>query len=284
MKKNWCTSTVTCARASHVQNTIKRMEPHPYNGVTCFCRPCPKCPLLAYRRAYLRAGQGVIHKSPEMLGLSSWLETPTGHYAACRIMSIVFCGAIILAVADLSETAIRTTAAGGIFVSSIITVSLLVCGKSLMHVIDESIEQKKTRTNSAKDGAPGGVEDQALLAARKKVKWVMGFGSRQMVMMGSILGFGIFSKYGVAAPLLLFGIPLVIMPIVKMLIGVQLFAGRAKLKPSHGSRHGTSGKFGSSLAISTNVRSNTSHKGHVVPFENPSIARQTSPCESQDIG
>lgn len=240
--------------------------------------------LLAYRRAYLRAGQGVIHKSPEMLALSSWLETPTGHYAACSIMSIVFCGAIILAAVDLPETAIRTTAAGGLIVSLIVTVSLWVCGRSLIRVIDESLEQKQTRTNSGKDGETGGVEDQALLAARKKVKWVLGFGLRQMVMMGSVLSFTIFSKYGIAAPLLLFGIPLVIMPIVKMIIAVQLFAGRTKLKHSHGSRHGTSGKLRSSLATSTNMRSNTSHKGHVVPFENPRVSHQTSRCESQDIG
>lgn len=233
-------------------------------------------------RSDRRAGQGVVNHSPEMLALATWLETPVGHYAACSIMSIVHCVAIILAVVDRPEAAIRMATAGSFFVSSIVTVSLMVCGQSLIRVIDESIELKKSRVNIY-GGDIEGAGDQALLAARTKVKWTLGFAARQMVMLIFILGFALFSKYATAAPLLLFDIPLVFMPIIKMMVSVQMFAGRTKLNESGGSRYGTSGNKLSSLAPPRKSTSKMFRKGEVVPTETLSIVEQTLPYEIRDL-
>ena len=168
---------------------------------------------------------GLIHRTTEMLALSSWLETPVGHYAVCSAVSFVPAAAIIIAAVDCPETAMRVTAVGILLLSPIIAGSFWVCVKSLVRVIDESIDKRKARVH-AKDGGGG---DEALVAARKKVTRALGFTARQVTLMCSLLVFAIFSEYGAAAPLLIFDLPMVVITVLKMMVGVQLSAGRSKL-------------------------------------------------------
>lgn len=223
-----------------------------------------------------------------MLTLSAWLETRAGHSLACTAVSIVPCVATILAVGGHPETAFKMTAAGILVMSSFVSGSFWICGKSLIRGIDQSLVEKAKAREDAKGGKHDNIEDiedhdefgdQTLLATRKKVKWMLSFVSRQLVLMGFVLMLAIFTKYGTAAPLLLFDTPLVVMSILKLIIVVQLFAGRSKLSTLQGLRYGAGGhprisRAPKSLTYLINSRS---RRGQVVPMENPSTPKHAPP-------
>ena len=93
----------------------------------------------------------------------------------------------------------------------------------------------------------------------------MGFAVRHRTLMGSGLAFTFFSKYGTAAPLLLFSIPTVIVTTSKQIVGVQLFVWKSKLKAPRSLHH----RIGGTLQVSgTTVMDSTSsvfRKGQNVP-------------------
>lgn len=173
----------------------------------------------------------------------------------------------------------KLTAAGILFMGSILVVLLRICGKSLLRVIDESIEKKKAR-GEAKDGDD---EDQALLTARRKVRWMLAFAARQMTLKGAILLTAIFSKYGTAAPLLLFYTPVVGMTLIKLIIAVQLFSGRSKLNAPQRPRYRTARRLRLSRTCESNLRCSFSRKGQIVPTENFSTFHPTLVKEFQQV-
>lgn len=221
------------------------------------------------RRFGISTAQGLMERSPEMLALCAWLETPAGHHASCSAVSTIPAAAIVLAVVDRQEAAMKMTAAGILFVGTTFMGVFWECGKSLISAIDESIEMRKTRVEW-KDGDGG---NEAILAVRKKVRWTMGFAARQITLMGSVLAFAIFSKYGTAAPLLLFDIPMVIVTMIKQTVAVQLFAGKSKLDAPRRLRHCIGGR----------LRVFRNRKGRIVPTETSSALDHTVVEESHQI-
>lgn len=214
-----------------------------------------------------------MNRSLEMVAFSAWLETPAGRRTAWVAVSAVPFAAMILAVVDQPEAAMKTTAAGILLVTSFIAGSFRMCGRPLIRFIDESIENRKARGH-AKDGDD---EDRALLAARNKVTWTLSFAARQMTVMGSTLMFAIFSKYGTAAPLLLFDTPMVVITIIKLMVSVQLFAGRTKLSAPQGLCYRPGVKlWGSQSSQSCSIMKSIFRKGKVVPLEEATSLEQTA--------
>ena len=220
-----------------------------------------------------------MNRTPQMLELSSWLETPTGHYASYSAVSIIPAAAAILAVVDRPEAAMKMTAVAILFVGSSVAGVFWICGKSLTRVINESIEMKKKR-GEAQDGDDG---NEDLLAARTKIGWTVGFITRQMILMDSILVFAIFSKYGTAAPLLLFDTPMVIITMVKHVIAVQLFSGRSKLNAPPRLRYYIGRRLGVRRKNEINVRIGSCRNGQIAPIENFPALNHTLVEETQQI-
>lgn len=94
------------------------------------------------------------------------------------------------------------------------------CGRSLVRVIEGAMQQKGHEYEG---------EDEFLLQARRKARRVVFFFCHQNLMVISLLTFATFSKYGSAAPLLLFGIPLAAVPSLWQIVGTQIFSGRTRL-------------------------------------------------------
>ena len=261
-------------------------------------------------------------QSPEILAVSAWLESPVGQSASYTTVSIVPVTATILAVAGHPEAAIKTTAAGVLLMTSIISVTFCICGKSLLRVIEQSLGHRRNAIRGDKTyvaeqhvdsvhsvhhtdrvyrvdrvdhtdrvyhidhadnvlhsaNSTGNVDNvgcgnQTLLAAKKKVERTLGHFVRQLVVMICVLGCSIVSKYGVDAPLFMFVTPMTIMPILKLMVGVKLFAGRSRLNASQGLRYKGGGHIRESptLVGFTNVRHGFHRNAKVVPIEKSSV-------------
>lgn len=81
-------------------------------------------------------------------------------------------------------------------------------------------------------GAAGAAAERGrrhLYAARRKVKWAMVICAQFSLQGYAILICSIFTKYGKAAPSVMFGIQMAILPLIWHIVNIQLHAGRSKL-------------------------------------------------------
>lgn len=76
------------------------------------------------------------------------------------------------------------------------------------------------------DGAAERGRDR-LLAARKKVRWAMVFCAQMSLQAYALLIFSVCTEYGTAAPLVLFGIQMTILPLIWHVVHIELHAGRS---------------------------------------------------------
>lgn len=187
-----------------------------------------------------------MRRSPEVLALSSKMETPAGRRAACLALSVAPSVALFLDLAGLSPYAMKVTAIGIVFQAVLIAVTFWVGGRSLLRAIDESLrhhhqQRRETATaltgataataatggtgwtgetvggeeeNEEKSGNTAGIgslttgsDDQPLQAAKKKIVRMIAFALQTVVVVMSMLLVTICTDYGVAAPLPFFMVP-----------------------------------------------------------------------------
>lgn len=156
----------------------------------------------------------LMQESPEVLAVTQRLENPRVPYVVCGVVSIAPVISAVLAAFAVTETSVRVMSTGLVLVIFGSMSTFFVCARSLARVIDGSLERK--REENAEKGAaglPGGDNSTAggdpnLLAARTKIRTVMIFGIAMSSTVSFTLLLAIVTKWGTAAPLLLFGIPL----------------------------------------------------------------------------
>lgn len=159
-----------------------------------------------------------MQETPEILAISNMLERPVGQYTSYGV--VCFGGVIgtVLAAANRGQAAILVATVAFIFLCVACNVIIRKCGTSLVSTIDGSL-QNTSGNHQAAEGAPeegtshkavakkeGG--DLNLLAAGKKIKMAMSVCLMMAVQTIIMLLFAIFSGYGLAAPLLFFGVPM----------------------------------------------------------------------------
>ncbi len=205
-----------------------------------------------------------MRQSPEILALCSWLEKPGGRRTSYCALSIPPAIGIVLDAAHRTRLAIRVVAVGVIFQAVVIAGMFYAGGKSLMRAIDESLRQYQEQFQeaaAAAGGGGGGTDegetdgkfddqqaeggDEPLRAAKKKVKRMMIFAVQTAAMVFTMLLFAVCSGYGIAAPLLLFILPMAYVPLVWNMVHIQLHSGRSTV------RGGSSGRL---ISASANFR------------------------------
>ena len=175
-----------------------------------------------------------MRKSPQVLRISRWLETQAGHIAAYGLVSISPVSAIVFDLNSHPEVAIKVTAAGIILLCLGMPVVFWVCGSSLVRGIDESLRlQQRVHAARTTWGSEDGLKNiqsvqHDLKAARTKVKRMVAF---SLFICGNVivvLLFAVCSKYGTAAPLLLFATPMALFPSIWNSINIQLHGRRSR--------------------------------------------------------
>lgn len=189
----------------------------------------------------------LLRRSPEVLAISTWLESPVGHYVTYTLVSIAPACAVVSDLVNNMETGLRWIAVGVIVLCSSMTIIFLVCGKSLLHAINESVRKQEERmlldrdasivdetTTAGMSGASkrsrSSARRDALLVARRKVKMVVFFAVTTLAKVVGILMVGLLSKYGMASPLILFLAPLGLIPPVWNVAHIQVHSKRTKLR------------------------------------------------------
>lgn len=167
-----------------------------------------------------------MQETPEILAISNMLERPAGRYVAYGVVSIGGVVATILAAAKRAQTA--TVVATVSFIGLCVACNVIIrkCGTSLVRTIDASLQSTSGNHQTAPGSqsppaAEAGLEDGGhhttaakkegdprLLAARKKIVMAMSICLSMAVQAIIMLLFAIFSGYGLAVPLLFFGIPM----------------------------------------------------------------------------
>lgn len=164
----------------------------------------------------------LVRDSSEVFRISAALEQPLGRELSYFAASVGPMTSTILAAANRQTIAVKASAVAFILLGVNCTVVILVCGKSLLNVIDETL--KKT---SGKGGS--GVASQELLRARKKIVFTLMFVVQSAGQTLSMLVVAVVTNYGTAVPLILFGIPMGIVPLIWHAFCIQLHQGRSKL-------------------------------------------------------
>lgn len=227
--------------------------------------------------------------TPKILTLSNALAHPRGRYASYVLVCTGATISTILAVARHSQAAVKVAAVA--FMSLVLACDIVIWkgGTYLVRAIDRSIRTQSDDGPSRDTGASpstggkkygGGVrmEHSVLLVARKKMKTAMIFCMLLSGQIFAVLLFAVFSKYGTAAPLILFGIPMGLSPQIWFSFSVQLHSGRTKsrvsrrLLPIHSSSMGEpkeAAGIGGKIASSTisHITSTRSQQHHVIPIE-----------------
>lgn len=194
------------------------------------------CPELSYLCPCLlsdiRIDRRLASASREIVAINSWLEDLHGRLISCVGVSILHVAGIILVLVDRTWTglAMKMVAMEVCALNAVGVVVFVYCGRSLVRVIDGAMQQQQGQEHECRSGEDANHDgDEFLLAARRKTRRIVLFFAQQFLMVMSLLIFAIFSKYGSAAPLVLFGIPLAAIPALWQIIGTQLFSGRTRL-------------------------------------------------------
>lgn len=91
-----------------------------------------------------------------------------------------------------------------------------------------------------------------LYLAKRKIKWAMIFCAQFSLQGYALLICSIFTKYGTAAPSVMFGLQMTILPLIWHVVQIQLHAGRSKARLAGGvglHTGRTKGGYGNSIAI-----------------------------------
>ena len=168
-----------------------------------------------------------MKESPEILAISNMLECPLGRSITYVLSCIGTAVATVLAAAKLSRAAV--VVATGAYILTIVSsnVIILKCGTSLIRTINGSLrnssaptrtvagsasEPSVSRGDGSRRNSPAAAKKKQkpnnLLAAGKKIAIAMSVCVISGILCPLFLMFAIFSGYGVAAPLLFFGIPM----------------------------------------------------------------------------
>ncbi|CAM9445215.1 unnamed protein product [Pylaiella littoralis] len=239
-----------------------------------------------------------MRESPEILAISDALESPVGQHTSYLVVCIGAVVAVILAAINHRQAAVKVTAVSSTCL--IVGVNLIIwkCGTSLVGTINKSLQRSaagnsrpaslvtaaagaEQRNNGDHDNAAAVAKkrvagDPNLMVARKKIKIAMSFCLSKAVPVTIFLIFSVGSKYGIAAPLLFFGIPMGLTPPIWFIFNVQLHAGRSKPPVSRGVHSPIrSGKFenetcsiGGKMMSMLNSLTSRSPRG-IVPTETP---------------
>ncbi|CAM9445144.1 unnamed protein product [Pylaiella littoralis] len=198
----------------------------------------------------------LMRETPEILAISDALESPVGQCTSYAVVCIGATVAVILAETNHPQAAAQVAAAS--FMCLIVGTNLIIwkCGTSLMGTIDKSLQRSaagNSRPASPVSVTPGAEQrkhgdrdnaaavaknrvggDPNLMVARKKIKMAMSFCLSMAVPTTILLVFAAGSTYGIAAPLLFFGIPMGLATIYWFILNIQLHAGRSKPPVSRG--------------------------------------------------
>ena len=187
-----------------------------------------------------------MRQSPEILELCSWLEKPAGRRTSCSALSTPPAVGMALLAAHRTRLAIRVMAAGVVCQAVLIATMFFAGGKSLTRAINESLRQHQerhpyvARGNVTDEGEEevrfdGGEHmvrggDESLREAKTKIQRMMVFAVQTAVQVFLMLLFAVSSGYGVAAPLLLFILPMGYVPLVWNIVNIQVHAGRSTVR------------------------------------------------------
>lgn len=169
-----------------------------------------------------------MQETPEILAISNMLERPVGQYASYGVVCVGGVVSTILAAAKHAQAAILVATVAFICLCVACNVIIRKCGKSLVRTIDGSLqntaENHRSTPGNSPPAAPGARQeadkqdhlspaakkggDPHLLAARKKITMAMSICLSMALQTVAMLLFAIFSGYGLAAPILFFGIPM----------------------------------------------------------------------------
>lgn len=244
--------------------------------------PPPRVTHLALLALASSNDRQVLQRSPEVLRISLWLESAVGHYVSYTFVSIPPVGAVVLAVANRPEAAVRLITFQVLVLAPMLSASFLVLGKSLLKGIDESLQRQQRRSqqlqsmgvvldhekepSTRSSGRSSG--DLMLLAARKKVKKVVMFTVALPTQTASMLLFATVSRYGAEAPLVFFFFPMTFTPPIWNIFNVTIHQGRTQLSrlSSGGVSRYTRTRM-SSLSSTFSWRRRSSQPRRVVPTE-----------------
>lgn len=192
-----------------------------------------------------RNDRRLMQEIPGILAISNALEARAGQYISYGAV----CGGAVVAttLAGMRYSQAAILVASGGFMCLIVSAELIIwrCALSLLHTIDKSLQKSLPAGNAsptvkegkAKEGKEGGLD---LVGAKKKVERALSFSLSMSVQTLIMLMFSSVSKYGVAVPLIMFGIPMGFAPLIWHAFFIQLHAGRSKPKPSRGLVSGVS--------------------------------------------
>ncbi|CAM9667119.1 unnamed protein product [Ectocarpus fasciculatus] len=174
----------------------------------------------------------LMSECPEVVALSTWLERPRGYIMACCTLCIGPIVATGVALANYSESAVRMVALGGVLVGVLIPAVFWVCGRSLIRAINNSLQLQAASESVWKaEGHERSAGYQALLNAKRKVMRVMVVTASLIFPALAVVWLAIFTPYGLEAPLLMFCIPIGLVPPIWLSMNVQLHAKRSRLRP-----------------------------------------------------
>lgn len=159
-----------------------------------------------------------------VLQLSTALEHRVRRNLMYGMMLMGALGVSALAAVNRTETAVKVAVVGFIVLCVCCNVVISTCAKLLLGIIDSSLQ----RSVANKTEQAGNTSAKVLMTARKKVKLAWIVCTQQASFCVPMFTFSVTSKFGTAVPLLLFGVPMSMSPLLWFTLNIQLHAGRSK--------------------------------------------------------
>lgn len=182
----------------------------------------------------------LMQGSLEFLALLRFLESPAGSFMTWGVATSLLGVAVALALLQNSTVAVKVLTTGGILFNLLIVVVVCTCRMFLIRAIDNSLRaQQDAMIVEGSQPLPRSAGNLVLLASRKKIKTQIVTSVPQVIVFDPILLFATFSKYGEAAPLLLFGVLLGVMPPIWLMTGSMFFQTEVKYVRASRARYRT---------------------------------------------
>ena len=169
---------------------------------------------------FCRNDPRLMQETPEILAISNMLERPVGQYTSYGAVCVGGVIATILATAKRGQAAIVVSTVAFMCLCVACNVIIRKCGTLLVRTIEGSLQNApgncspSAAAGAGREGdnhetaAAKKQRDPNLLAARKKITMAMTICLSMALQTIAMLLFAIFSGYGLAAPVLFFGIPM----------------------------------------------------------------------------
>ncbi|CAM9676003.1 unnamed protein product [Ectocarpus sp. 4 AP-2014] len=171
----------------------------------------------------------LIRETPEILTISEALGRPTGLFVSNTVMCVGPAVASVLAAAKSLQAACMVSAVAFLGLIVFCDFIILKSATALLQTVNKYLRNsvvRSERSNSIVAGTVGSL--QLLKAARTNIKFALYFCVVVSLLTFSIVMIGLFTTYGVTAPLIFFGIPHGFSPPVWFVFNVQLHAGRSR--------------------------------------------------------